>query len=157
MSKIKLNDSAKVHTYWGHVASVVGLLPPRPLSGDLCPGDNLEPLPDISVAKLERADSVGIEQATHVANLVGPQLQRQDSALEEGTDEVFGPKLALILQLPNVLVYQLNLAILVSRVVVPVASVSRGTEHIPRQIQHVDVLAAVLHIESGLEPLFHRP
>ena len=150
-----MSDSAKVHTYWGHVASVVGLLPPFPLSGDLCPGDNLEPLPDIGVTKLEGVDSVGIEQATHVANLVGPQLQRRDSAIEEGTDEVFGPKLALFLQLLNVLVYQLNLAILVSRVVVPVASVSRGTEHIPRKVQHVDVLVGILHIEPGLEPLLH--
>ena len=139
----------------GHVASVVGFLPPHPLSGDLCPGDNLGPLPDIGVAELKGADSVGIEQATHVANLMGPQLQGRDSALEEGTYEVFGPKLALFLQLLNVLVYQLNLAILVSRVVVPVASVIRGSKHISRQVQHVDVLVGVLHIEPGLEPLLH--
>ena len=104
MSKSKLNDSAGINTYWGHVASVVGLLPPLPLSGDLCPGDNLEPLPDIGVTELEGTDSVGVEQATHVAKFVSPQLQRRDSALEECADEVFGPKLALVLQLPNVLV-----------------------------------------------------
>ena len=59
--ELRLVNSAEIHTYWGHHASVVGLLPPLPLSCDLCPRDELEPLPDIGITELEGDDSVGVE------------------------------------------------------------------------------------------------
>ena len=74
---------------------------------------------------------------------------------EECADEVLGLKLDFLLQLLDVFVDQGELAILVSRAVVPVMFFSGRSGHIFRQAQHVDGLVGVLNVEPGPKPLLH--
>ena len=66
----------------------------------------------------------GIEQTTHMADLVSPKLQGRDSALKECEDKVLWPKLALLGQLLDLRIRILDLAIFISWVILKAISVS---------------------------------
>ena len=73
---------------WWKVAPAVGFFAPFPCLRHLCPGYGLNAPPDLVVVQLDGADSGRIQWATHVADFVDSALEGQDSATDEGGEQV---------------------------------------------------------------------